>query len=37
MAMAVDNKWFIKTAEGVTISPQHVITYRKYTWHGRLA
>jgi len=25
MAMAVD-KWFIKTAEGVTISPQHVIT-----------
>jgi hypothetical protein len=29
------NGW-IETAEGVTISPQHVTTYRKYTWHGRL-
>jgi len=28
--MAFDKR-FLKTAEGVTVSPQNVLTYRKYT------
>jgi hypothetical protein len=31
VAMTVDNKLFMKTAVVVTVSPQNVIAYRRYT------